>query len=154
MNRVRSAKGRAGAKVLTTDAQIDEAIAQANIYEGRSARVIKASYRPKGGLIVLVLSSGIEVAIPRALLQGLQGAKPEDLRQIKIEGPGTGLHWPALGVDHYVPELLRGAFGTRQWMAAWGKKGGKARTPAKAAASRKNGRRGGRPRKQASKRAA
>lgn len=150
MTRVRSANMRTHAKVSTTDAQIDEAIAQAAIYESQSARVIKAGYRRKGDLIVLVLSSGIEVAIPSTLLQGLRGAKPEQLRQIRIEGPGTGLHWPALGVDHYVPALLRGAFGTRQWMAAWGKKGGRAQTSAKAAASKRNGRRGGRPRKHAS----
>ena len=70
---------------------------------------------------MLVLSNGIQVAIPRVLLQGLEHAKPEQLRKIEIEGPGSGLHWPALGIDHYIPALLDGVFGTHQWMSELGK---------------------------------
>jgi hypothetical protein len=94
------------------------------------------------------------MTFPRHLLQGLQDATPKELAKIEIEGPGSGLHWPALDVDHYVPALLTGVFGTRHWMAELGQKGGKAKSPAKAAASRANGRRGGRPRKDSSHRAA
>jgi hypothetical protein len=38
-------------------------------------------------------------------------------------------------------------FGNRRWMSEIGKRGGAARTAAKAAAARTNGRQGGRPRK-------
>ena len=41
-------------------------------------------------------------------------------------------------------------FGNRRWMSEIGKRGGAARTPAKAAAARTDGRQGGRPRKDAS----
>lgn len=146
MTTLKTGRGRKHVRVVATDAHIDAAIARARNQDERSRRVVKALYRLRGDHVVLVLSTGVEVAIPRATLQGLEHAKPQQLRRIEIEGPGTGLHWPALGIDHYVPTLLGGVFGTRQWMAELGKKGGKARSPAKAAASRRNGRRGGRPR--------
>jgi len=154
MTKLRAANTRTSATVLATDAEIDKAIARARGHEERNIRVISATYRAKGDHVVLGPSSGVEVAIPRVLLQGLEGAKPKELRQIEIEGPGTGLHWPAVGIDPYVPALLAGVFGTRRWMSELGKKGGRARSSAKAAASRRNGRLGGRPRKRAAKRAA
>jgi hypothetical protein len=63
---------------------------------------------------------------------------------------GLGLHWPRLDADLYVPALLHGVFGSKNWMARQlGAEGGRARTLAKAAASRENGRKGGRPKKAA-----
>jgi hypothetical protein len=137
--------------VTTSDREINEAIARAKAQEPHVIRVTKVAYRLNGDLIVLLLASGVQVAVPRAMLQGLEHAKPDALRKIEIEGPGTGLHWPALGVDHYIPGLLAGIFGTRQWMAQLGRKGGNMRSPEKAAASRRNGQKGGRPRKHAAK---
>lgn len=62
------------------------------------------------------------------------------------DGEGYGLHWESLDVDFTVPGLLAGMFGTQSWMA---RQGGQARSDAKAAAARANGRKGGRPKKQA-----
>ena len=151
MTRRGSRRAKKGAKVRATAQQIDAAIARNR--SARTSQVVKASYRFPGDQIVLVMSSGVEVSIPRALLQGLETAPVEDLRQIEIEGPGTGLHWPSLGVDHYIPALLTGVFGTRHWMSELGRKGGSVRSRAKAAAARLNGRRGGRPRKPAARKA-
>jgi hypothetical protein len=154
MTKVRSPNNRKRAKVSSSDAQIDEAIARAKTQDEHRIAVVDATYRSRGDLVILALSNGMQVSIPRVLLQGLEEAEPEQLRRIEIEGLGTGLHWPALGIDHYVPGLLGGVFGTRRWMAELGKKGGRARSLVKAAASRRNGRRGGRPRKPSAKRAA
>lgn len=141
------------ARVIASDADIDTAIARANRREAYRPRVVAASYRAADDAVFLVLANGVGVAIPRKLLQGLQHAAPEALAQIEIEGPGTGLRWRTLDVDHYVPALLAGVFGTHAWMAEIGRKGGAARSSAKAAASRANGRRGGRPRTPRSARA-
>jgi Protein of unknown function (DUF2442) len=98
--------------------------------------------------IVVELSTGAEVAFPSHDAQGLETAKPEDLAEIVIDPPGFGLHFPRLDADLYLPALLEGLLGSKAWAASrMGQAGGKARTPAKQAASRANGRRGGRPQK-------
>ena len=76
--------------------------------------------------------------------------EPADLAEIEITPSGLGLHWPRLDADVYVPGFMKGIYGTRRWMAALlGAEGGKSSSPAKAAAARTNGAKGGRPRKQA-----
>lgn len=81
-------------------------------------------------------------------IQGLEHSKPDDLAEIEISPSGLGIHFPRLDADLYLPALLEGFLGSRQWMAAeMGKLGGKTTTDAKAAAARENGRLGGRPRK-------
>lgn len=78
-------------------------------------------------------------------------AGPEDLAEIVISPSGLGLHWPRLDAGLYVPSLFAGVFGSKRWMAAQlGATGGKTRSPVKVAASRKNGRKGGRPPRAAS----
>lgn len=136
------------ARVQTTDAEIDAAIARAKAAERNRPMAIAAAHRVADDTVVITLATGVQVAIPRKLLQGLQGATPRQLAKVEIEGPGTGLHWPLLNVDHYIPAVLAGVFGTRRWMSEIGRRGGMARSVAKATAARINGRKGGRPRGQ------
>ncbi len=134
-------------RVVTTDAQIDAAIAQAKVYEQYRPRAVAAAYRAIDDVVVVTLATGVKLVIPRKLLQGLKNATTPQLEEVILDDYGSALHWESLGVDHYVPGLIDGVFGTRKWMAAIGATGGAARTDAKRAASRKNGRKGGRPRK-------
>jgi hypothetical protein len=100
------------------------------------------------GKVTIQLSNGAEFAFPPEIAQGLQGATAEQLSRIEVTPSGLGLHFPALDADLYLPGLLEGVFGSKRWTAAQlGQQGGKARTEAKAAASRENGKLGGRPRK-------
>jgi hypothetical protein len=109
--------------------------------------VVAARYDPGTDRVIMSLSNGLEVSFPAHEVEGLETATPADLRQIEINPPGFGLHFPTLDADLYVPALLQGVFGSERWMAArLGARGGKARTAAKAASSRKNGKLGGRPR--------
>src|SRR3546814_18418882 len=56
------------------------------------------------------------------------------------------LHWPKLDTDLYVPALLQGVFGSKQWMAQQlGALGGRSRIAAKVAAARAYGPKGRRP---------
>jgi hypothetical protein len=80
----------------------------------------------------------------------LQGANEEALAAVEVDGAGFNLHWPSLDVDLYVPALVAGVFGTRDWMTrGLARMAGQATSEAKTAAARRNGTKGGRPRKAA-----
>lgn len=64
------------------------------------------------------LSSGVIVMVSVHLMQELAGADPEVLSKVEISPSGLALHWPSLDADVYVPALMQGVFGTKQWMAA------------------------------------
>ncbi len=138
-------KTKMASRVVTTDAEVDAAIAQANVYEQYRPKAVAAAYRAKGDMIVIELATGVELAIPRKLLQGLQNAKPAQLSKVELDDYGSALHWESLDVDHYIPGLIDGVFGTRRWMTEIGKKGGSVRSAVKTQAVRENGRKGGRP---------
>ena len=109
-------------------------------------RAESAHYDAGRNRIVIRLTSGVEIGFAPQHAQGLQNASPEDLRMIEVEELGLGIHFPRLDADLYVPALLEGMLGSKSWMAArLGAAGGRKRSPTKAAASRANGRRGGRP---------
>jgi hypothetical protein len=134
-------------RIVTTDAEIDVAIAEAKLYDQYRPKAVAASYRAKDDAVSITLLSGVELVVPRKLLQGLENATMTQLANVEIVGAQSGLHWELLDVDHYIPALIEGVFGTRKWMSELGKMGGASRTVAKQSASRKNGRKGGRPRK-------
>ena len=120
----------------------------AAVREGGHA--VSARYDRRRSRVVVALSTGVELAFPTRLAEGLAGASPEALADIEISPAGLGLHWPRLDADLYVPALLQGVFGSKSWMARQlGAEGGRSRTVAKVTASRANGRKGGRPKKAA-----
>lgn len=132
-------------KVVTSDADIDAAITQARLYDQYRPKAVVVRYIEKNDSFAIKLATGVEILIPRRLLQGLEGATRRQLADVRIVGANSGLRWEALDVDHYVPSLVEGVFGNRRWMSAIGKKGGAARSVAKTRAVRENGRKGGRP---------
>jgi len=111
---------------------------------------VSARYDRRTARIVVNLNTGVQIAFPTRLAEGLANASPDDLAEIEVSPAGLGLRWPKLDADVYMPALLQGVFGSKRWMAAQlGAAGGKARSRTKAAAARENGRKGGRPRKAA-----
>lgn len=132
----------------------DEMIAQAN-QRGAEVRqryptATSVRYDRRIGRVVIALSSGLELAFSPHLAQGLEHAKPNDLLDAEISPSGLGIHFPKLDADLYLPALLEGFLGAKNWVAAqMGAKGGKSTSSAKIAAARANGAKGGRPRKSA-----
>jgi hypothetical protein len=107
-----------------------------------------AHYDRRIGRIVIRLSTGLDVAFSPHNAEGLESATPAQLNSIEISPSGFGIHFPKLGADIYLPALLEGFLGSRNWMASrLGEQGGKSRSAAKRQAAQKNGRAGGRPRK-------
>lgn len=114
----------------------------------RVPTAVSAHYDRTRGRIVIGLSSGLEVGFRPEDAEGLDRASAEDLEKIEISPSGYGIHFPKLDADLYLPALLEGVYGSRQWMAArLGRQGGLSRSRGKIAASRRNGKLGGRPRK-------
>src|SRR5271168_1906050 len=81
-------------------------------------RAARARYDRRRARIVVGFENGLELAFPPRLAEGLDAATPAELSEIEISPSGLGLHWPKLDADLYVPALLAGSFGSRQWMAA------------------------------------
>ena len=129
------------------DSQYALAVAREQLASATEPRALRASYDRATHALVIELRNHVEVRIPCTLIQGLSGAAPEAVGRVKLVAQGADLHWDDLDVQFTVAGLLSGIFGTRAWMAELGRKGGAAISQKKAAASRANGTRGGRPRK-------
>lgn len=111
-------------------------------------RAVSVHYDRKSGHLVIHLSSKLIVSLSPRDAQGLENAEPSQLEEVEISPSGFGIHFPKLDADLYLPSLLEGFLGSKKWMAArLGQAGGQSRSKAKRAASRANGRLGGRPRK-------
>lgn len=131
-----------------TDAEIDAATERGRIARETEPRAASARYDRQLGRVVVELTNDCAFAFPARLAQGLESATDDQLAGIEILGAGYGLHWEALDADLSIPGLLAGIFGARAHMA---RRAGRATSPAKAAAARANGAKGGRPRKSASR---
>jgi len=129
-----------------TDSQIEAALLRGRTATEEEPRAVSVHYDRQHGRIVIELTNGCMFAFPPRLAQGLEDASEDQLSDVRILGSGYGLHWPYADVDLSVPGLLAGALGTSRFMA---RRAGQTTSPAKAAASRRNGARGGRPRKAA-----
>jgi len=134
-------------KAHWSDAQIEAAEARGREMLANEPRALTARYDAKAERIVVDLSNGATFAFPPRLGQGLSEARPDQLADVEILGAGFGLHWESLDVDLSIGGLLAGRFGTKAWMSELARRAGSVTSPAKAAAARANGAKGGRPRK-------
>lgn len=111
--------------------------------EPRAARV---EYRTREHALRIELTNGAAVTLPVKLVPNLRRAAARDVRAVEILGRGGGLHWESLDLDLSVPGLLSSVFAGPEWLAELGRIGGRRSSAAKAAAARRNGCKGGRPR--------
>ena len=81
-------------------------------------RAISARYDSKTRLIVVHLSSKLIISFSPHDVEGLENARPSQLKKIQISPTGRGIHFPAIDADIYIPGLLLGLMGSRKWMAA------------------------------------
>lgn len=106
----------------------------------RSSRKVEVSY-----------AHGVTITVPVALLQDFNMLERDptlaELADVQVDGGGTSIYWPRLDIGLWEPGLLQGLLGTKAWMRELARSMGSIKSPAKAAASRVNGKKGGRPRK-------
>ena len=133
-------------EVTTTDTEIEEALHRAKLHDNDPmAKTIE--HIPDLNLLIVGLSNGRRLVLPIEDVQGLGRATLKQLQNYELLGRGTGISFPDLDVDLYVPALIEGVYGNRRWMAELGKKGGRAKSEAKRKASQANGTKGGRPKR-------
>ncbi len=112
-------------------------------------RAASATYHAKNNALRIELTNGAAITLPVKLIPGLKGVAANEVRSVEILGRGGGLHWESLDLDLSVPALVSSVFAGPEWMAELGRVGGRRSSAAKAAAARRNGRKGGRPRSRA-----
>jgi hypothetical protein len=101
-------------------------------------RAVSARFDSRANRVRVRLNTGIDFSFDPRQAYGLQDAASEDLVGVTVEGAGSTLHFPRLDADFTVARLLEGFLGPIEWTKREGR----------AAASRENGKRGGRPRKE------
>lgn len=114
-----------------------------------ASALVDARYDRTSDSVLLTFRGGGSMTIPRRVIPDLGRQPASALEAITLSPAGDAVRWPALDVDVYVPGLVERAFGNRLFAAAAGRRGGRRRTKAKIAAARRNGVKGGRPRKRA-----
>ncbi len=105
--------------VDVTDEEIDAALEDAAalpIYPS----ALTAKYDRALDVILLSLDNGRRLVIPREEMQGLQTATESQIADIQIFG-GTDISWPQLDLDHNLLSLLKGRYGSDEWMQHLGK---------------------------------
>lgn len=93
------------------------------------------------------LSNDYLYGFPVASIPELAKASTKQLAAVEISPGGFGLHWEELDADLEVAGLLMSSLGRKEKLTELARIAGRTKSPAKAAASRANGAKGGRPRK-------
>lgn len=127
-----------------SDAELEAADERGRDYLASAQLALSARYDAATQRLIIELKNGSTFMVPVSLVQGLADATDAQRRDVEVWGDGYALRWASLDLDYTVPGLVSGIFGTRRYMASVA---GRASSPAKAAAARTNGAKGGRPKK-------
>lgn len=145
-----------------------EQLAQAEAEREKFSPVaVSAVYEPAQHLLQITLNNGLQLAINPDLLQCICELDAAELQQVQISPLGD-LIWKNAGHGIAIRGLLEGRFGSRKWMEQlhadqgiplgewndspakkeeWARAAGSMTSLKKQQSSRRNGQKGGRPRK-------
>lgn len=100
-------------------------------------RALSVAFDRERHRIVIHLDTGLDLSFDPRSAYGLETAGASELADVEVAGAGGSIHFPRLDAFFSIPRLLEGFLGPLHWT----------RRDARAAASRDNGKLGGRPRK-------
>ncbi len=134
-------------RVLTTEAEMREAIRIGREWDKVATKIVAATYDRRKDMIRVDLSTGAILSVPRAKILGFAKAKPSQLGDLEIM-PGQETLWSETVDDGVLLEqLIEIAAGQPVLSVIGARINGAKKSPARASASRTNGLKGGRPRK-------
>ena len=125
--------------------QIDRAIANQAKIDTVEPRANKVLF--KDGRIILHFNNGAIFSFLASSVEAIANLSLEVLATVELTPSGKGLRWDEPDIDLSIQGLLLGIFGSNIWMKEIAAKGGKSTSEKKKAASRENGKKGGRPKK-------
>jgi len=136
---------------MLTDAEV---LAQIPAARRRAREALKtephakrAWYDARNRALHITLTNGAGIVVPVALMTGFRDFPDRLIAKVEVGVAGVDLHWEELDADLSVVGLARLALGSKVLLRAAGSAGGASRSVAKAKAARRNGRKGGRPRR-------
>ncbi len=134
-------------RILTTTAEMQTAIKAARIFERTSTKIVGAAYDRRTDMVVVELSTRASLSVPKNAIPGFAKASAAALAHLEITPGGAGL-WSDRADDGVeLDQLLVIVAGERTIGSLGARLNASKKSPARAAASRANGMKGGRPRK-------
>jgi hypothetical protein len=83
----------------------------------RGPRAECVRYDAARNRLIVALTTGGQVEFSPYDAQGLEHATAADLRAVEIDDVGLALRFPTIDTDFYVPSLIEGWLGSKNWMA-------------------------------------
>jgi hypothetical protein len=133
-------------RVRTTDREIDAALRAARARPAE-ARLVGVCFDRAADVINVTLSTGTRLSIPRRLLPGLSALDSREMEDLAVQSPGRSIWSERADTGLRLETLLEAAAGTPLLLSSAARVVAGRTSPAKAAAARENGRKGGRPKK-------
>jgi general stress protein YciG len=134
-----------------TEEELDGQIRRAEAFHDEyiKGKPIATSYSfdPAARIVSIRTDDGSRIDFPIWKIRELRNASDDEVKDAYITKAGDAIHWDNLDAHYTIAGLAANIFGTREWMQELGRKGGSSVSAKKSEAARKNGAKGGRPRK-------
>lgn len=140
-------------RTSVTDSEIDALLRASRERRKTATTILSARYDAKTDAIVVDLSTGVALIVPRKKIAGFAKAAPSDLTDLKIDADAESIWSDTVDDGVLLEQLIEITAGSEDLAAFSARVLGRRKTPARAAASRANGKKGGRPPKHAKRKA-